>query len=153
MHASVIPECAHPMPELPEVETICRGLALVLDGQILRRLELRRPDLRFPFPPGLVGRVEGRRILRVGRRAKYIMMHFEDGGVVIAHPGMSGRIVIDRGAAPVPALHDDVVFETAAGTTIRLNDERRFGFIDYTTEDVLERHPLFAHPGPEPLSN
>jgi len=146
------------MPELPEVETVCRGLAVELEGRVLRRLELRRPDLRFPFPAGLAGLVEGKRILRVGRRAKYILVHFEDDGVLIAHLGMSGRMIISHPPAPPailepPGRHDHVVLETDAGTIIRFNDARRFGFIDYTTAAGLETHPLFAHIGPEPLSN
>ncbi|HWK45341.1 MAG TPA: bifunctional DNA-formamidopyrimidine glycosylase/DNA-(apurinic or apyrimidinic site) lyase [Stellaceae bacterium] len=146
------------MPELPEVETVCRGLAVELEGRVLRRLELRRPDLRFPFPVGLVGLVEGKRILRVGRRAKYILVHFEDDGVLIAHLGMSGRMIISHppilpATLEPPGRHDHVVLETETGTVIRFNDARRFGFLDYTTAEALDTHPLFAHLGPEPLSN
>src|SRR5260370_35364670 len=95
------------MPELPEVETVCRGLALHMDGRRVAALALNRPDLRVPLPKGLRRRVEGRRILRVARRAKYILLHFEGGGGLIAHLGMSGRMVVTAagGAAGPPAKH------------------------------------------------
>src|SRR5689334_5333172 len=116
------------MPELPEVETVCRGLAHRMEGRVLTHLELRRPDLRFPMPVGLAARVEGRRVRRVARRAKYILLHLEGGGVMIAHLGMAGRMVIVGdgavgttaavGAVAIPAAalrppahpHDHVVF-------------------------------------------
>ncbi len=136
------------MPELPEVETVCRGLALHMDGKRVAALALNRPDLRVPLPKGLRRRVEGRRILRVVRRAKYILIHLEDGDVLIAHLGMSGQMVVS--AAGAPALAADTLDD---GTIIRFNDARRFGRIDFADEHDLPRHKLFAGLGPEPLGN
>jgi formamidopyrimidine-DNA glycosylase len=148
------------MPELPEVETICRGLAVHMEGRRVERLDLNRPDLRVPMPRGLKGQVEGRTVRRIGRRAKYILMHLEDGGVLILHLGMSGRMVVaaNGAAAPPPDRHDHVVFAMAAhggtaGAVIRFNDARRFGLIDYAKETELGDHKLFAELGPEPLGN
>src|SRR5216683_4907255 len=143
------------MPELPEVETVCRGLALHMDGRRVAALALNRPDLRVPLPKGLRRHIEGHRIRRVARRAKYILIHFEGGGVLIAHLGMSGRMVVSPAGAPAvpPDKHDHVVFTLEDGTEIRFNDARRFGLIDYTTEAALPAHPLFAGLGPEPLGN
>src|SRR5882672_1167362 len=143
------------MPELPEVETVCRGLALHMEGRRVAALALNRPDLRVPMPKGLRRRVEGRRIERVARRAKYILVHLEGGGVLVVHLGMSGRMVVTAAgsvAAP-PDKHDHVVFTLEDGAVIRFNDARRFGLIDYTTEAELPLHPLFAGLGPEPLGN
>ena len=145
------------MPELPEVETVRRGLALRLEGLRVTRLTLNRADLRLPMPPGLRERVEGRRVHRVGRRAKYILLHLEDGGVVIAHLGMSGRLVLSapgNGAAAPGDPHDHVIFTLEDGTELRFNDARRFGLLDYAASaEALERHKFFVHLGPEPLGN
>ena len=142
------------MPELPEVETVRRGLALRMEGQRVRRLTLNRPDLRIPMPADLRERVEGRRVERLGRRAKYLLLHLEDGGVVIAHLGMSGRLVLSEpGRAAPPEPHDHAVFLLEDGTELRFNDARRFGMLDYACARELDRHPFFAHLGPEPLGN
>ncbi len=142
------------MPELPEVETVRRGLALRLEGRRVQRLRLNRPDLRIPMPADLPARVEGRRVDRLGRRAKYILLHLEDGGVVIAHLGMSGRLVLsDSGNAAPSDPHDHVVFTLEDGTELRFNDARRFGVLDYADGKDLERHKFFMHLGPEPLGN
>jgi formamidopyrimidine-DNA glycosylase len=141
------------MPELPEVETVCRGLAAVLENRTLQRLDLRRSGLRFPFPPGLAASVEGRRIVAVRRRAKYILIHLEDGGVLIGHLGMSGRMVIGPVEGMVLETHDHVVFHTDHGMAVRFNDARRFGFLDYARETELHRHKLLDSLGPEPLGN
>lgn len=143
------------MPELPEVETVMRGLALRAAGRRLTRLDLRRADLRTPLPEGLKERLEGRRIERLGRRAKYILVHIEGGDVLIAHLGMSGRMVLSEpGAHEVPLdPHDHVVFTLEDGTVWRFNDARRFGLLDITTAVDLPRHPLLAGLGPEPLGN
>ena len=142
------------MPELPEVETVMRGLARVLEGKRLIRLELARPDLRSAIPADLARRIENRRVLRFSRRAKYILAHFEDDGVLIAHLGMSGRLVIVPPTAAVPrAKHDHAVFGFADGTELRFNDARRFGLLDFATESGLAEHPRFRHLGAEPLSN
>ena len=141
------------MPELPEVETVCRGLASRLEGRRLTRLELRRPNMRFPFPVGLSSLVEGRTVAAIKRRAKYILMMLDDGGVLIAHLGMSGRMVIGPAEGLELEPHDHVVFETEDGTAVRFNDARRFGFLDYCRAEDLAAHKLFADIGPEPLGN
>src|SRR6185437_4860444 len=142
------------MPELPEVETVKRGLALRLEGRRVATLALNRADLRKALPLGLKGRIEGRRIERLDRRAKYILIHLEDGGVLIAHLGMSGRMVLSGpGMAPPPDRHDHVVFTLDDGTVLRFNDARRFGLLDYAVEAELAQHPLLQGLGPEPLGN
>jgi formamidopyrimidine-DNA glycosylase len=140
------------MPELPEVETVCRGLAVKLEGRRLRRVIQRRPDLRFPLPARFAARLQGRLIVRVDRRAKYILIHLDDGNVILGHLGMSGSMIAD--IAPVTAFdrHDHVIFETDDGTAIRFNDARRFGFMDLVAGRDLDRHPLLRKLGPEPLS-
>lgn len=152
------------MPELPEVETVRRGLEPMLAGQRLVRVEQRRPDLRFPLPDRFVARLEGRRIETLGRRAKYLLARLDDGEVLIMHLGMSGRFTIataqDRsqpgafahptGADPV---HDHVVFHVESGATVTYNDPRRFGFMDLAAESGLDEHKLFSGLGPEPLGN
>src|SRR5690242_8432430 len=133
------------MPELPEVETIRRGLALRLEGRRFAAVELRRPDLRVPLPPRLPERLVGRRIERVARRAKYVLIHVESGGVMILHLGMSGRLVlVDQGSKSPLEAHDHVVLTLDDGTSVRFNDARRFGLVDWAEEAELERHPLFA---------
>jgi formamidopyrimidine-DNA glycosylase len=142
------------MPELPEVETIRRGLALRMEGRRVERLTLNRVDLRTKLPQQLKERVEGRRVERVGRRAKYILLRLDDGGVVIAHLGMSGRLVLVAPGENLPRqTHDHVVFLLDDGTELRFNDARRFGILDYAQDTELERHPLFVRLGPEPLGN
>jgi formamidopyrimidine-DNA glycosylase len=142
------------MPELPEVETVVRGLAARMAGRRIARLELHRGDLRSALPAGLAAKVEGRRIERVIRRAKYILIHLADGGVMLLHLGMSGRLVVmDPGASPPRGRHDHVTFILDDRTVIRFNDPRRFGTLDYTRSDALGRHPLLAHLGPEPLDD
>jgi len=141
------------MPELPEVETVCRGLATVLEGRVLTRVTARRPDLRIPLPPDLSARLTGNRVLRVGRRAKYILLTFADGAVLIAHLGMAGRMVIAKPEDGAPGAHDHVILATEEGREIRFNDARRFGLMTLTDDDRLADHPLLAGLGPEPLSN
>lgn len=141
------------MPELPEVETVCRGLAPHLEGHVLVRVVQRRPDLRVPFPPRFCERLTGRRVDAVRRRAKYILMHMDDGTVLLAHLGMSGRMVISPAPAPEPATHDHVIFETDEGTIVTFNDARRFGMMDLTDAAALAGHPLLRALGPEPLGN
>ena len=120
------------MPELPEVETIRRGLAAVLDGRRIARVTVRRSDLRRPLPPGFAGRVEGRRITGIGRRAKYLLISLDDDTVLLAHLGMSGRMVIENGAATRAAhlTHAHVSFEADDGTIVWFSDPRRFGLMD-----------------------
>jgi formamidopyrimidine-DNA glycosylase len=141
------------MPELPEVETVARGLMARLLGKRLLSFKLNRRDLRNPVPSGLKAKLEGRRVEAITRRAKYILFHLEDGGVLIAHLGMSGRLVLaDAGNAPPPAPHDHAVLGFEGGVELRFNDARRFGLLDYATEDTLAAHKLFRHLGPEPLA-
>ncbi|PWC51192.1 bifunctional DNA-formamidopyrimidine glycosylase/DNA-(apurinic or apyrimidinic site) lyase [Azospirillum melinis] len=141
------------MPELPEVETVCRGLAPHLEGRRLVRVEQRRPNLRTPFPPRFCERLTGRVVTSVRRRAKYILMHLDDGGVLIAHLGMSGRMIIAPERPDAFDKHDHVVFETDAGTIVTFNDARRFGLMDLTVADALGDHPMLRNLGPEPLGN
>ena len=139
------------MPELPEVETVCRGLAGVFEGRRLVSVEVKRPDLRIPFPDNFAARLMGRRVSKIFRRAKYILMCLDDGNTLIIHLGMSGRMVVTREpAAPQP--HDHVVFQTDDGSEIRYNDPRRFGLMALAPQETLEDHKLFNHLGVDPLS-
>lgn len=152
------------MPELPEVETVRGGLAPVLEGQRLARVEARRPDLRFPFPDNFIQELTGARILRLDRRAKYLLARLDREDTLVMHLGMSGRFEIARpeGAtrpgefhyAPDPdPKHAHVVFETDAGARVTYYDPRRFGFMGLVNTATLELHPWFAGMGPEPLSD
>ena len=148
------------MPELPEVETVCAGLRGVLEGRVLTQVESRRPDLRFPLPPDLSARLTGQRVVRVDRRAKYILVRLESGDVLIMHLGMSGRINLwspddPEGTDEAPPLHkhDHVVFIAGNGVRIVFHDPRRFGFMDLTNQQALPTHAYFAQMGPEPLSD
>lgn len=152
------------MPELPEVETVRRGLSPVMVGRRLARVEQRRADLRTPFPDRFVARTEGRRITAMRRRAKYLLADLDSGETLIMHLGMSGRFTIsepggangrqlgefeiDTGNA---AKHDHVVFHTDRGATITYNDARRFGFMDLAPTVALAAHPSFDGLGIEPL--
>ncbi|MGH7098351.1 MAG: bifunctional DNA-formamidopyrimidine glycosylase/DNA-(apurinic or apyrimidinic site) lyase [Stellaceae bacterium] len=137
------------MPELPEVETIRRGLARVMSGRQILSADLRRADLRRPFPPGLADLLKGAAVGALARRGKYILIEVGAEGVLILHLGMSGRIT--AGTAGEAARHDHVVLTLDDGTVIRFNDPRRFGLIDYTTRAAAAHHPLLAELGPEPL--
>ncbi len=141
------------MPELPEVETVCRGLAPRLVGRTFVRVDQRCKKLRIPLPPRFAERITGRRVTAVGRRAKYILVHFDDGTVMLAHLGMSGRLVLHSGAARTPERHDHVIFHTDDGGLIAFNDARRFGLITLAAADELDRHPLLAGLGLEPLGD
>ena len=144
------------MPELPEVETVCRGIAPVLEGRTLVRVEQRRADLRFPFPEKFVERLQGEMVDRISRRAKYILASLSSGEVLIIHLGMSGRMTLvpaaDKGDFK-PGRHDHVIFETDRHDLVVFNDPRRFGLMDICPEDELPNHKLFAGMGPEPLGN
>ncbi len=140
------------MPELPEVETVCRGLADVLVGRRLARVELRRKDLRIPFPKGFVADLTGRRIERIYRRAKYVLMALDDGNVLIAHLGMAGRMVIVTDGSPV-GRHDHVILTADDGTVVRFNDPRRFGLMTLASTSALDGHKLFRHLGPDALGD
>jgi formamidopyrimidine-DNA glycosylase len=152
------------MPELPEVETVRRGLAPYMEGRRVRSLTLNRPDLRFPLPEGFRDRVEGCLIVRLSRRAKYLVMALENGFSIIAHLGMSGSFRIED-AVPgdfhhvrsKDQAHDHVIFDLAGdgGADVRViyNDPRRFGFMHLVASDELEHYPAFSSLGPEPLGN
>ena len=141
------------MPELPEVETTVRGLARVLDGRRIKRVELRRGDLRRPFPDDLGQRLTGATVTGLSRRAKYGLIATDRGDTMIFHLGMSGRWRID----PVElGAHDHVLIETDAkdgeeGTLLSLNDPRRFGSVDLVATEALAEWPPFKALGPEPL--
>jgi formamidopyrimidine-DNA glycosylase len=150
------------MPELPEVETVRRGLAPVLDGARLARVEARRADLRFPFPEGFVQRLTGARIGTMSRRAKYLLAPLDRGDVLVMHLGMSGRFEIASAkgkqrpaefvyAPSADEKHAHVVFHTEHGETVTYFDPRRFGYMDLIAADALEQHPWFKGLGPEPL--
>jgi formamidopyrimidine-DNA glycosylase len=141
------------VPELPEVETVVRGLRPCLEGRRLVRVEQRRADLRFPLPPKFASRLRGRVVRHVGRRAKYIVIYLDDGQVLLCHLGMSGRVLLVDRDAPPPGRHDHIILATDQGQEIRYNDARRFGMMDLTDEVGLVGHPLLANLGPEPLSN
>jgi formamidopyrimidine-DNA glycosylase len=138
------------MPELPEVETVRRGLALKMSGRRILQAELRRPDLRRPFPPALAARLDGARIGELGRRGKYILIELDSDGLLLLHLGMSGRVTAGSAALP-DAPHDHVVLRLDDGTVIRFNDARRFGLLDYVKRGEEKQHPLLAGLGPEPL--
>lgn len=141
------------MPELPEVETVCRGLRPHLEGRKLRRVDQRAPALRIPFPDGFAAALTGRRVTAIRRRAKYILMDLDNGQTLIAHLGMSGRMFVVTDPVPAPAKHDHVVFETDAGETVIFNDTRRFGLMTLCPTADLDSHRLLQGIGPEPLGN
>ena len=145
------------MPELPEIETVCRGLARPFTGAVIESAAVRRPDLRRPFPRGLVQKLTGRRITHVARRAKYALLHMNDGSVLVLHLGMSGRVKIlppAKAKAYVPETHDHFLFTSVRGHMMVLNDARRFGQVMWFKSDAeMMADPAFAPLGPEPLSN
>jgi formamidopyrimidine-DNA glycosylase len=141
------------MPELPEVETVRRGLVPVLEGRRFARITVRRGDLRRPLPADFAERLTGRRVTKIERRAKYLLIHLDDGQTVIGHLGMSGRLNIVASGDYELATHDHILFETDDGTLIVFNDTRRFGLMDLAATDRLDDHPLLGHLGPDPLGN
>ena len=141
------------MPELPEVETVMRGLQGPLTGRRLTRVTQRRADLRWPLPENFAARLQGRRVERMERRAKYILAHLDDGMVWLIHLGMSGRIYIGPGPAPPAAAHEHVTIETDGGHVVRYEDARRFGMMDLVPGEAAASHRLLAGLGPEPLGN
>ena len=141
------------MPELPEVETVMRGLQARLQGRTIVRAEVRRPDLRWPMPSGLALRLTGAGVVGFRRRAKYILMRLAGGDSVLLHLGMSGRMLIRARGANEPALHEHVALETDDGWTVGFVDPRRFGSIDLVPTAAEDRHRLLAGLGPEPLDD
>ena len=141
------------MPELPEVETVMRGLAARLTGRVIRRAAVRRPDLRWPLPLDLAARLTGARVLGFRRRAKYILMRLDQGDSVLLHLGMSGRMLIRRHGVNEAVLHEHVELETDDGWLVGFVDPRRFGSIDLVPTELEDGHRLLAGLGPEPLDN
>ncbi len=149
------------MPELPEVETVRRGLMPAMVGAQIDKVELRRPDIRFPFPASFERRLTGRRILDVSRRAKYLLFSLDSGETLIAHLGMSGSFRIENTAVSTPGeflyerskdpKHDHVVLTLDNGCAVVYNDPRRFGFMDLAASGALADHPRLSGLGAEPL--
>jgi formamidopyrimidine-DNA glycosylase len=150
------------MPELPEVETVRRGLAPALVGRRLKRVRINRPDLRFPFPENFAKRLQGRTVETLERRAKYLIAGLDNGLAWITHLGMTGRWSVVGAkqqpgdfyyAEPTDPTHTHVVIETDTGAKLEFNDPRRFGYMDLIPEKELPTHPFFKGMGPEPLGN
>ena len=161
------------MPELPEVETVRRGLAPVMVGHTFRRVEQRRADLRFPLPQAFAKRLEGARVDALKRRAKYLLAYLSSGDVLLMHLGMSGRFTVAKErlaktgsragslvaggaftyATGAPSRHDHIVFHMETGTDITYNDPRRFGYMLLVPEAELDAHPLMRSLGVEPLGS
>jgi formamidopyrimidine-DNA glycosylase len=140
------------MPELPEVETVMRGLATMLKGQTLALAETRREGMRWPFPPGLAARLTGARVESFRRRGKYMLMRISGGDSVLIHLGMSGRMVArPAGANTPPPAHEHLLLVTASGIRIGFSDPRRFGSVDLVRTEAEDAHKLLAGMGPEPL--
>src|SRR4029077_910440 len=152
------------MPELPEIETVRRGLAPVMEGVRFVRVEQRRPDLRFPFPNNFNKRLEGQTVEGLGRRAKYLLADLSSGEVLLMHLGMSGSFRVlpgsdERGpgkfhhARGKLSAHDHVVFHMSNGAIVTFNDPRRFGFMKLIRREELNQDPMMEALGPEPLGN
>ncbi|WP_323005835.1 bifunctional DNA-formamidopyrimidine glycosylase/DNA-(apurinic or apyrimidinic site) lyase [Pseudorhodobacter sp.] len=148
------------MPELPEVETVRRGLEPVMTGQTIAHAAVNRPDLRWPFPPRMAERLAGAQVTALRRRSKYILADLSTGESLLIHLGMSGRILISgemqgdfQHRHPAPAKHDHVVMTMASGARITFNDARRFGAMDLLETALGDAHPLLAAIGPEPFGN
>jgi formamidopyrimidine-DNA glycosylase len=148
------------MPELPEVETVRRGLQPAMQDQKIIRAEVNRPDLRWPFPPDMAQRLTGARVLRVLRRSKYILLDLDTQETLIVHLGMSGRMLVSGQKVgefyqehPASEKHDHVVFHMENDTRVTFNDARRFGAMDLASTAEVKTHKMLCSLGPEPLSN
>src|SRR3979490_991903 len=152
------------MPELPEVETVRRGLQPAMEGLKILKAEARRKDLRFPFQKDFIARLEGQVVTGLGRRAKYLMADLASGDVLLMHLGMSGsfRVINDEGERTPGKFHhpraedrahDHVVFHMSSGASVIFNDPRRFGYMKIIARNALEQEPLLRGLGPEPLGN
>lgn len=140
------------MPELPEVETTRRGLLAAVKGRRIDSVELRRADLRVPFPPGLAHKVAGAAILDIRRRAKYLLIDLSTRDILLVHLGMSGSFSVLNSEEHTPRKHDHALFELDNGLRMVFHDPRRFGLIDLLPAAAESTHQLLAHLGPEPLS-
>ncbi len=148
------------MPELPEVETVRRGLAPAMEGAVITRAAVNRPDLRWPFPERMADRLEGQTVLQLRRRSKYILADLSGGESLLIHLGMSGRMTVSGDPLgqfvhdhPLAEKHDHVVLDMDNGARVTLNDPRRFGSMDLMPTAGAEAHKLLAGLGPEPLGN
>src|SRR6187402_1610385 len=152
------------MPELPEVETVRRGLQPAMEGAKILKAEARRKDLRFPFQKDFIARLEGQTVTGLGRRAKYLMADLGSGDVLLMHLGMSGSFRVQKdGGNDTPGefhhprsedrAHDHVVFHMSSGASVVFNDPRRFGYMKIIARRALEQEPLLKGLGPEPLGN
>ena len=148
------------MPELPEVETVRRGLLPAMEGAVIQRADVNRPDLRWPFPDRMAARLTGATVTALRRRSKYILADLSTGETLIIHLGMSGRMLISgdplgqfHHTHPAPEKHDHVVLHMANGARITFNDARRFGAMDLAATEHVEDHWLLSELGPEPLGN
>ncbi|MBT8459850.1 MAG: bifunctional DNA-formamidopyrimidine glycosylase/DNA-(apurinic or apyrimidinic site) lyase [Boseongicola sp.] len=148
------------MPELPEVETVRAGLLPAMESRVILRAEVRRPDLRWPFPDRMKERLSGKRVIALRRRSKYILADLSSGETLIIHLGMSGRILVsDRQIGdfhyehPAPEKHDHVVLDLEGGSRVVFNDPRRFGAMDLGQTLRINEHWLLKDIGPEPLGN
>jgi formamidopyrimidine-DNA glycosylase len=148
------------MPELPEVETVRRGLAPVMEGHVIYRAQVNRPDLRWPFPEDMASRLTGARVLRLRRRSKYILADLGTDETLLIHLGMSGRMLVSGDPLghfvhdhPATDKHDHVVLDMENGARITFNDPRRFGAMDLFATARADQHPLLSLIGPEPLGN
>lgn len=141
------------MPELPEVETVARGLSPAMVGRHVVNVTHNREDLRFPFPSDMAQRIEGQAITSISRRAKYLLFHLSSGDVVLAHLGMSGKMLINPLDEYEAQKHDHVLWELDDGNLFIFNDARRFGMIDIVSKSDISDHQLLSSLGPEPLSD
>jgi len=148
------------MPELPEVETVRRGLAPAMEGETITHVEVNRPDLRWPFPENMAERLAGQRVENLRRRSKYILADLSSGETLLIHLGMSGRMTVSGDPLgrfmhdhPAKQKHDHVVIDMENGARITFNDPRRFGAMDLIATNSAESHMLLAKLGPEPLGN
>ncbi|KIC49747.1 bifunctional DNA-formamidopyrimidine glycosylase/DNA-(apurinic or apyrimidinic site) lyase [Tateyamaria sp. ANG-S1] len=148
------------MPELPEVETVRRGLAPTMEGAVIAQADVNRPDLRWPFPVGMAERLSGQQVLGLRRRSKYILADLASGETLLIHLGMSGRMLVSGDPLgvfvhehPAPEKHDHVVLHMDNGARVTFNDPRRFGAMDLLETATAEQHKLLAVLGPEPLGN
>jgi formamidopyrimidine-DNA glycosylase len=148
------------MPELPEVETVRRGLLPVMEGAVIAKADVNRPDLRRPLPDRMAERLTGRRVTALRRRSKYILADLDSGETLLVHLGMSGRMLVSGAQIgafyhdhPAPQKHDHVVLHMEGGARITFNDARRFGAMDLMPTDRADQHMLLAGLGPEPFGN